>query len=529
FDSDSDLSIIQMQAHAPAPDICQRAAWISRPVGDLVMRALAKRAQDRYQSAGELASAFEAAVALQDMFQESSAASINLPATLEPLPAAALGQAFKPDGSPRTTPSARMSGPKMAPTATVPLRLTPVSAPGGNVVVASDANLLAQISSAPAAVPPPQASPAQDAPGLKLYPPSPSTNEFALAVRGRQRAAAVDGDARGLGPVAAAARHHAGDGDAGRHADPDGGLRPHRLQRPGRAGFDGSQPRRGDRGAGGDDGQSAHHGDHRDRDGDRPEDHSPPGVDGAARHGRLREGERGHHVQGWTLLGQHPGERREQGDHPGAARAPRREAPDQGPASRFQDDRKADKGCVGPVGCGANRTDSMTQALLLSALLAFSATPRKPSGRLTAAQAEFSRGDFAAALRDLDAAVSETGDDPTLSKIHLLRGQCYGAQRDLVKAEEAFEKALESDPEAKLDPQRVDPSLVSLLEGLRDRMQGELEVRTDRPAKVHLDGKPIGLSPVKASVAIGRHKLEAHTGDGKYSASSSVVIAAHKT
>jgi len=171
----------------------------------------------------------------------------------------------------------------------------------------------------------------------------------------------------------------------------------------------------------------------------------------------------------------------------------------------------------------------MTQALLLSALLAFSATPRKPSGRLTAAQAEFSRGDFAAALRDLDAAVSETGDDPTLSKIHLLRGQCYGAQRDLVKAEEAFEKALESDPEAKLDPQRVDPSLVSLLEGLRDRMQGELEVRTDRPAKVHLDGKPIGLSPVKASVAIGRHKLEAHTGDGKYSASSSVVIAAHKT
>jgi hypothetical protein len=171
----------------------------------------------------------------------------------------------------------------------------------------------------------------------------------------------------------------------------------------------------------------------------------------------------------------------------------------------------------------------MTQALLLSALLAFSAAPKKPSGRLATAQAEFSRGDFAAALRDLDAAVTETGDEPTLSKIHLLRGQCYGAQRDLVKAEEAFEKALENDPEAKLDPQRVDPSLVSLLEGLRDRMQGDLEVRTDRPAKVHFDGKPIGLSPVKASVSIGRHKLEAHTGDGKFSAVSSVVIAAHKT
>jgi hypothetical protein len=172
----------------------------------------------------------------------------------------------------------------------------------------------------------------------------------------------------------------------------------------------------------------------------------------------------------------------------------------------------------------------MTQALLLSALLALSATPRKPgSSRLAAAQVEFNRGDFTAALRDLEAAVTETGDEGTLSKIHLLRGQCFGAQRDLVKAEEAFEKALENDPESKLDPQRVDPSLVSLLEGLRDRMQGDLEVRTDRPAKVQFDGKPIGLSPVKVSVSIGRHKVEAHTGDGKYSASSSVVIAAKKT
>ena len=196
FDSDSDLSIIQMQAHAPAPDICQRAAWISRPVGDLVMRALAKRAQDRYQSAGELASAFEAAVALQDMFQESSAASINLPSTLETLPAVpAMGPALNPDGAPRTTPSARMSGPKIAPTATVPLRLTPVSAPGGSAVrVLAEGDLLAAPApAAPAlvAVPsgahPPVAAPVLDAPGLALYQAGPSTNEYAQAVRRRRR------------------------------------------------------------------------------------------------------------------------------------------------------------------------------------------------------------------------------------------------------------------------------------------------------------------------------------------------------
>ncbi|HVE86977.1 MAG TPA: tetratricopeptide repeat protein [Myxococcales bacterium] len=172
----------------------------------------------------------------------------------------------------------------------------------------------------------------------------------------------------------------------------------------------------------------------------------------------------------------------------------------------------------------------MTQALLLSALLALSAQPKKSgSGRLTSAQTEFNRGDFTAALRDLDAAIAETTDEQTLSRIYLLRGQCYGAQRDVVKAEESFEKALENDPEAKLDPTRVDPNLVSVLESLRERMQGDLEVRTDRPAKVSFDGKALGPAPVKSPVSIGRHRLEARTGDGRYVASSSVVIAAHKT
>jgi serine/threonine-protein kinase len=201
FDSDSDLSIIQMQAHAPAPDICQRASWISRPVGDLVMRALAKRAQDRYQSAGELASAFEAAVALQDMFQDSSA-SINLPSAPEPLqmlPEAvsmpALGLGPKPDGSPRTTPSARMSGPKVSPTPTVPVRLTPVSAPGMNVVVAPDLAARRASKPHPAPLPVPAAPPEPepepilllDAPEPALGQGGPSTNEFAQAVRRRRR------------------------------------------------------------------------------------------------------------------------------------------------------------------------------------------------------------------------------------------------------------------------------------------------------------------------------------------------------
>lgn len=173
----------------------------------------------------------------------------------------------------------------------------------------------------------------------------------------------------------------------------------------------------------------------------------------------------------------------------------------------------------------------MTQALLLSLFLALSAQPSKKPGaaRLAAAQTDFNRGDFQAALKDLDLAVTEATDEDVLSKVHLLRGQCYGAQRDLVKAEQAFEKALENDPEAKLDPTRVDPSLVTLLEGLRDRMTGDLQVRTDRPARVALDGKPLGTAPVKATVPIGRHRVEAYSSDGRYSAVKQVVVAARKS
>lgn len=171
FDSDSDLSIIQMQAHAQAPDICTRANWISRPVGDMVMRALAKRPPDRYQSAGELASALEAAVGLQEIFSDGSAPSIIIPVSVE-LPAAL------PAPPQLAPPVPRPSGPKVlpvpegvSPTATVPVRLTPISSPPRH--------------SGPRAAPP---VPASFAAAPQLLPSGPSTGELKLAVRRSRRA-----------------------------------------------------------------------------------------------------------------------------------------------------------------------------------------------------------------------------------------------------------------------------------------------------------------------------------------------------
>lgn len=61
FEADSELRLIQMQAHAPPPDILQRAPWIVKPVADVMRRALAKRPDDRFASGAELVKALEAA------------------------------------------------------------------------------------------------------------------------------------------------------------------------------------------------------------------------------------------------------------------------------------------------------------------------------------------------------------------------------------------------------------------------------------------------------------------------------------
>ncbi len=171
-----------------------------------------------------------------------------------------------------------------------------------------------------------------------------------------------------------------------------------------------------------------------------------------------------------------------------------------------------------------------TVPALLASVLVLAAAPSKvgtgpaPS-KLQIGQAEFNRGDFLAALRTLDAAAAETSDEGRLARIHLLRGQCFAARQDFAAAERAFALALENDPEVTLDPSKVDPARVRVLDGLRNRLRGELRVRADRPgAQVAVDGKVLGQVPLKSSVPIGRHTVEVKSSDRIYGASRDVVI-----
>ncbi len=150
----------------------------------------------------------------------------------------------------------------------------------------------------------------------------------------------------------------------------------------------------------------------------------------------------------------------------------------------------------------------MTFALVgpLCLILVAAAAPSRLS-KLEQGQKAFGEGDYAVAMKALDAAAAEGAE---LEKVQLLRAQVFAAQQDFGRAEEAFALALEANPEASLDPARVDPSVVKVLDGLRARTKGTVVVRSTPPgALVTVDGKDAGATPVDVSTVIGRHKVVA--------------------
>ncbi len=151
----------------------------------------------------------------------------------------------------------------------------------------------------------------------------------------------------------------------------------------------------------------------------------------------------------------------------------------------------------------------MLLAPLLVALLV--AGPAPKGTKLDQAQKAFATGDYDGALKLLEP-LQEATDTATQEKVQLLRAQCFAARQDFARAEEAFTLALEANPETSLDPTRVDPAVVKMLDGLRARLTGELMVTSNPPAEVSVDGKVLGTTPVNGPAGIGRHKVEAKFG-----------------
>ncbi len=67
FEADSELRLIQMQAHTPPPDLLERAPWIAAPIARVMKRALAKLPDERFNSGAQFVAA------LEDAYKEAAA------------------------------------------------------------------------------------------------------------------------------------------------------------------------------------------------------------------------------------------------------------------------------------------------------------------------------------------------------------------------------------------------------------------------------------------------------------------------
>jgi tetratricopeptide (TPR) repeat protein len=181
----------------------------------------------------------------------------------------------------------------------------------------------------------------------------------------------------------------------------------------------------------------------------------------------------------------------------------------------------------------------MTLLLAVALCAATAATPAKaPQGqapvytgtKLEQGQKAFNEGQFDAALRALDGAAAENPDAATMEKVQLLRGQCFAVRQDFGHAEEAFALALEANPEAALDPGKVDPAVVKLLESMRARSFGTLTFRTTPPqAHIFVDGADQGEPPLSINTVIGRHRVEARWASDKKAQLEVLVRARRET
>ena len=86
------------------------------------------------------------------------------------------------------------------------------------------------------------------------------------------------------------------------------------------------------------------------------------------------------------------------------------------------------------------------------------------------------------------------------------------AMGDQPDARKAFELALDQDADAKLDPDRSPPEMVSLLADVRKSLHAEITL-LGQGASATLDGADLGPLPIHQRIPIGSHALEVATPD----------------
>ncbi|MBF0169730.1 MAG: fibronectin type III domain-containing protein [Nitrospinae bacterium] len=118
-------------------------------------------------------------------------------------------------------------------------------------------------------------------------------------------------------------------------------------------------------------------------------------------------------------------------------------------------------------------------------------------------------GQFDEAARILAGATADATDPEQKLRAFTTLGMVKVAQGDTNGAESAFRSAVELAPSRKLSPKTFPPQVIHLYNAVRARSVGSVSIQTTpSDAKISIDGKPVGLTPVVIDdLLVGPHPI----------------------
>lgn len=160
------------------------------------------------------------------------------------------------------------------------------------------------------------------------------------------------------------------------------------------------------------------------------------------------------------------------------------------------------------------------RAALAAAVLAWAAcaTTARADGvaDLRAAIAAYDAGDLHHAAPLLRAATRTARTPKERARAWLYLGLTLASLEGVDAARAAFRASLLEDPEQHVDPERVPPTLVAELARVRKSVLGELRIECPEPnARVFVDGRSAGQTPLTLRLPVGRHDLRVLSADGR--------------
>jgi len=164
---------------------------------------------------------------------------------------------------------------------------------------------------------------------------------------------------------------------------------------------------------------------------------------------------------------------------------------------------------------------------LLTVLFAHGAAAKEPDAQTLFDQGldAFDKGAIAESNTALEQAATLTKDPSLLARIHLQLGLNRATEGRTEEARVSFERALEYDPDLRLDPVRHKPDFVRLFDDMRTQAAGELRVEAAGSGQqIWIDGTRRGRGSCRVRLSPGTHRVEIREAAGVVVASRTVCL-----